>query len=280
MTENANGSRASALPVLPAPWLFFVLVFCWTWVVWLGAALSGVSGQTSAGRALVLLGALGPMLGGLGFGYIAQSRERRRDYWSRIVDPRRIGAGWWGVILLLVPVLLAIAVAADVASGGSQAPSLIAARLMPLMAAPATIAPLLLGVFVMGPLPEELGWRGYALDRLQERWSVPVASLILGAVWAVWHLPLFFIRDSFHFERGAWSGWFWLFLVQVVAMAVVMGWIFNSTRRSTLAAIVFHFVANVAYIVADQTERTNLYATVLWVALAIAAVRLMPRRAP
>jgi len=117
----------------------------------------------------------------------------------------------------------------------------------PFLSAPSTIVPFLLGVFIYGPFPEELGWRGYALDRLQARWNALVSTLILGAIWALWHLPLFFIKDTLFYSQGAWSPWFWLFVVGVIPTAVIYTWIFNNTRRSTLAAILFHFMSNVTY---------------------------------
>jgi CAAX protease family protein len=79
-----------------------------------------------------------------------------------------------------------------------------------------TIVPFALGVFVHGPFPAELGWRGYVLDRLQSRWNVVVSSLILGAIWALWHLPLFFIKDMIHCAQGVWSPWFWQFMLGVI----------------------------------------------------------------
>ncbi len=80
-----------------------------------------------------------------------------------------------------------------------------------------------------GPLGEEPGWRGFALPRLLERHSALVASLILGAVWAVWHLPLILVDDFTSY--GA--------LMPVIA-AIVFTWVFQNTRGSVLLAILMH----------------------------------------
>lgn len=57
-------------------------------------------------------------------------------------------------------------------------------------------------IFIFGPLPEDLGWRGYVLDELQERMNAVVASLVLGTLWAIWHLPLFFMNGTYQNEMG------------------------------------------------------------------------------
>ncbi len=257
-----------------SPWLFFVLVFCWTWLFWLAAAAFKISIQTTLGMTLLILGLLGPMLGGIGFTYMTQDKEGRREYWSRIVDPRRIGTKWYVVIFLFAPVLMAVAVLLDSALAGTGAHLHVEKRVSSLLSAPFAIAPFALGVFIRGPFPEELGWRGYILDRLQSRWNALEASLILGAIWALWHLPLFLIKDMLHYTQGIWSFWFWQFMAGAVAMAVMLTWIFNNTRRSTLAAILFHFMTNVTYILGNVTAGTNLYSTLLWIIAAIGVVAL------
>lgn len=271
MEEKADKITTSSPSTLSSLWLFFILVFSWTWSFWVVAAVLGVSAQSTFGIALEVLGLLGPMVGGISFTYFTQSKECWLEYWSRIIDPKRIRSNWYLIIFLLVPGLYTVAMLLDVASG---APLLVNERLMPYLSAPLTIVPFLLRVFIYGPVPEELGWRGYALDRLQARWNALVSSLILGAIWALWHVPLFFIKDTLFYNQGIWSPWFWLFVVEVIPTAVIYTWIFNNTRRSTLAAILFHFVSNVTAELGNVTDRTNFYQTLLWIIAAIAVVRL------
>jgi len=201
--DGCKNEQADKTPLLPrstvfSPWLFFVLVFCRSWVFWILAAASRTSIKTTLGRMLMILGLLGPMLGGIGFTYLARDEEDWREYWSRIVDLKRIRVKWYLVIFLFVPILMAIEVLLDAASDGNQALVQIGKRVTPFISAPSTILPFTLGIFFNGPLPEELGWRGYVLDRLQARWNALLSSVILGAVWALWHLPLFFIKDTYH----------------------------------------------------------------------------------
>ncbi|HKJ59865.1 MAG TPA: CPBP family intramembrane glutamic endopeptidase, partial [Halobacteriales archaeon] len=105
---------------------------------------------------------------------------------------------------------------------------------------PLAILPALF-IATLPPILEELGWRGYALDRLQMDWSALSASLILGVVWAGWHLPLFFIEGSFHKEVvGFATAGFWLFMIGIVALSVIFTWVYNHISRSILGIIILH----------------------------------------
>ena len=244
MNAETNEPLPSPPVSLGSLWLFFVVVFGWSWAFWILAAVLGLSVEAPAGRMLLFVGLLGPLLGGVGFACFTLSAQEWRDYRRRLVDPRRIGAKWFLVIFVPIPALMVVAVLLDAATGG-PALALAQAKAATLLATPTTAVAFLITLFMMGPIPEELGWRGYALVRLQARWSALTSSLILSAIWALYHLPLFFMPGSFHHSQGAGSVWFWLFMVQVAGMAVVMTWIFNNTRGSTLGAILFHFTLRI-----------------------------------
>ena len=88
-------------------------------------------------------------------------------------------------------------------------------------------------------LGEEVGWRGYALPRLQARYHALVSSVILGALWALWHLPQFFNPATLYSDLP-----FALFLAYLIPFAVLITWIFNSTGGSVLMAMLVHAVMN------------------------------------
>ncbi len=274
MAEKVDKTPSSLSSTFFSRWVFFTVVFCWTWMFWMLAAALRISVQTALGEMLLILGLLGPTLGGIGFAYLTQERKYWREFWLRIFDPRRIKAQWYLVIILFVPGLLATAVLLDVATAGNVVLVQIGKKVGSFLSAPMTIAPFLFLTFIQGPLPEELGWRGYALDQLQARWSALVSSLILGAIWALWHLPLFFIKDLYYFDHGFWSLEFWMFMVGVIPTAVIYTWIFNNTNRSTLGAILFHFMSNFTFELGNLTNGTTLYSTLLWIVTAMAVVAL------
>jgi hypothetical protein len=95
-------------------------------------------------------------------------------------------------------------------------------------------------VFVLGgPLNEELGWRGFALPALQRQLRPLTASLVLGILWAVWHLPLFWITGAS--QAGTPPGWI---LLQIVCLSVLFTWLYNGTDGSLFLALVFHTALN------------------------------------
>ena len=273
MTDTPYGPRWLAHP---AAFVLFVLV--WSWGFWLIDVATGLGTTTAIGMLIALAGLLGPMIGGIGFTLLTRGREGRRDYWHRLVDPRRISPRWYLALVLLVPALMGLTAVLDLATGGALAAY--QARAAEFFAAPAAIPLTLLAVLLMGPLPEEFGWRGYLLDRLQEKRGPLGASLILGAVWAVWHLPLFFMPGTYQHEQGAFTLWFWTFMIGIVPLTVVMTRIYNATNRSTLGMVLFHFVVVVTYNFLNATPGANVISTVLWIVCAVVVTRDWSRTRP
>lgn len=100
------------------------------------------------------------------------------------------------------------------------------------------VFPALALTLIIGPV-EELGWRGVALPLLQRRHTPLVSSLIVGSVWAVWHLPAFFMSGT---KQEAWD--LAPFLIGVVALAVILTPMFNASAGSLLIPALFHFQMN------------------------------------
>lgn len=132
-----------------------------------------------------------------------------------------------------------------------------------------TLAVIAVQSFIMGPLSEEIGWRGYALDKLQNGFRPIIASLILGLLWELWHLPLFFIKDSMYFEWGAGTWLFWLFIMRMTALTIIMTVVYNANHRSILSAILLHFMFNFTFVFLQPAPmEIHGYGTLILVLLA------------
>lgn len=117
--------------------------------------------------------------------------------------------------------------------------------------------PALLPLIILGPLSEEYGWRGFALKRLLFLFNPAKSSLILGVVWSVWHLPLFYLPGTSQFEFGL---PFWVFLISVTSTSFVYTWFYLKTGGSLFSAIFLHWIFTyVMQVLASSTERTDLF---------------------
>lgn len=114
-----------------------------------------------------------------------------------------------------------------------------------------------LPLLIIGPLSEEIGWRGYALERLQTRWNALTSSLIIGLVWALWHLPLLMmVGTSFHESGDPFIG----FLIKMIASSVLYTWLYNNTKQSLWSAILLHWLYSyAAQVVSSGVTRSPLY---------------------
>jgi membrane protease YdiL (CAAX protease family) len=95
-------------------------------------------------------------------------------------------------------------------------------------------------VFLVAGIGEETGWSGYALDPLQERWSALVAALVIGTVWALWHLVPYALANP--------PGWVAGQVATTVLIRILMVWIYNNTGRSVFGMVLFHAMINIASI--------------------------------
>ena len=124
-----------------------------------------------------------------------------------------------------------------------------------IVSTPISLLTLVISVFLLGPLPEEMGWRGVGYERLQITMAPLTASILLGTFWAVWHVPLFFIENTFQFNLGLGSFRFWVFLLSNIPLTVIITWIYNHTDRSILVAAVVHFSGNILGAILPKSDR-------------------------
>ncbi len=215
------------------------------------------------GPVLLSLAVLGPAIAAISLTYISKDKKGRRDYWLRIIDIKRISFKWYLIIFLLPAALLGFAALLDFLTGGKGwtfGQQIIQFSVNPFY---------LIVIAFLAPALEELGWRGYALDRLQIRWNALASSLILGVLWSLWHLPIFFIPGTYQSSLGVGSLAFWTYMISVIPLTVLFTWIFNNTSSSTLSAILFHIVIDTTAELFSITERAYIYFIILMIAASL-----------
>ena len=208
--------------------VFFVLAYAVTWAVWIPRALGvqvGVVGQLWTWMPAVAAFAAAAFTGG---------RAAVVDLGRRLVRWR---VAWpWYAVVIVGPAVFSLAVGAVyVLLGGSWSAALPAAFTTPFP----SLALFLVILTLTDGLGEEPGWRGFALPRLLDRTNPLVASLLLGVLWAGWHLPLVWTEGSPLFGGPA-----WLLFLDLPAKSVLFTWIFLRTRGSVLLAALLHGTTN------------------------------------
>ncbi len=249
---------------------FFLFSHGWSWLFWSIPLLSGGDAWRYPNVLFIYLGGIGPLLGGIVMTALTQGRHGLWELWQRLIDFRRIRWQWYLVIFLITPAVTATAIAIDLPVDPS-APPWGLTLLLDRLAHPINLLLFIVSVFLLGPLPEEIGWRGYALDQLQRRWSALGSSLVLGIAWGIWHLPLFFMENYYQNFGGSPpnpAGFFY----NIILSAILITWIYNNTRRSILAAVLFHFMLNLTGELLPVSEEGDVFKTVLTTCLVIAIV--------
>jgi membrane protease YdiL (CAAX protease family) len=150
----------------------------------------------------------------------------------------RFDIRWWAALLILPILWWLVAILLNSLFGGV---GIDFSNFQPL----AMIIPILLIKVIQAGVGEEFGWRGFALPRLQSRYSALAASLIVGVMHGFWHWPMFFLEGltqySFRMEVGFIPA-ILLDTVMVTLWAIFYTWFFNNTRGSVLVSAIFHGV--------------------------------------
>lgn len=181
----------------------------------------------------------------------------------------RIGWKWYASILI-IPGTYMLGVTIHALINGA-APDFRNAAAYASLGSPAAMLRTVLPVFVLSVVGnwEEIGWRGYALPRLQSRYAALFSALVLGIIWGLWHIAIYI--GSFH---PAWFSWY---LVSVIAKSVLIAWAYNGSRGSLLLAMLYHGMWNTAGFFLPITARLSpqdlgAYAYVVFSEVAVAAL--------
>jgi membrane protease YdiL (CAAX protease family) len=258
---GARGTRYSAIAELL---LFFGLVYAITWVIcgaylWAPKAATAVFGPMKTGSAIFFAAVYAPSITSIALTLFLGG-------WQGLVrlgaSAVRIAGRWWWILLALVgyPLLWLIVVMVSAAAAGKGLSS------VPYSNWYAALPLVIASGFVFrdaGPLGEELGWRGFALPRLLAITDARRAAIVLGVVWALWHLPAFFLAglSQSKFQFG-------VFFFVVIGFSVFMTMLFIHTRGSILlAGVVQHMWFN-------GVSKAGIH-PVDWIIIALAAVLLI-----
>ena len=208
---------------------------------------------------------VGVCLVGITLTGIVDGRSGLRDLFSRI-GRWRVGVRWYAVALLTPPVLILVV--------------LLTLRTLASPVFAPNIFPLGIAFGIFPGLFEEVGWTGYAFPRMRAKHSALVASILLGVLWGLWHAPVVDYLGAAAPHGVYWAPFFLAFIALLAAMRVLIAWVYSNTGSVLLAQLMhasstgFLVILSPSHVSpAQETLWYAVYAAVLWVVVAIVAVR-------
>lgn len=243
---------------------FFVLTYAVTWTLWVPLVVFRDQIPGPLVLVLLVLGSNVPSVLGILFVALLRGRSGVRVLLGRLLRAR-IGLRWYlAAVALAVPALCAVWVSTLL---GGPSPVVVTTI-------SAVVVSFLFSIFPGSAVGEELGWRGFALPRLQAHHSALAASLIVGAAWGLYHFPLFLLGSP---TRPL--ALFLPFAIGCVIMSIFYTWMYNGTGGSLLIVVLLHATTNLPLTVvyAPLGERVVPVFWLLDAMLAIIAAVLIAR---
>ncbi|KOA19307.1 CAAX amino terminal protease self- immunity [Clostridium homopropionicum DSM 5847] len=228
---------------------FVLLAYMISWILWLPPVLMSLDilHFRSFFEFWCKLGTFGPLAASLIMTAVYSGRNGVIVLFKRLFY-LRFKAIWHAYAFLLMPCILLVSYWAAQILYGLEFKSLLLPFILPHIWP--IIPILLIFIFLQGPFGEELGWRGYALDRLLQKLNPLTSSIILGIVWTFWHLPLYLIEGTTQYSLvqafGIWIG-FVGFFVYTVLLSILLTFLYMNTDGSIGSVIMFHATANFSH---------------------------------
>jgi len=253
------------------PLLYFSMTFLVTFTLWFaGAHVSFFDDKRGLYMLLMLPGLMAPFLISLVMIVISKNAEVKRDFMNRLFNLKLIQPGLLPVLFLIMPLSVLASIFLSLLFGEPISQLQLAEG----FSFSTGFVPVLL-LLLLAASFEELGWRGYAFDSLQARFSFFTASIIFSALWSLWHFPLIFVNNSYQYELLNENVWFAVnFFVSIIPMGVIISWVCVKNNKSVIAAILFHFIINISQEFLQMTQITKCIQTVLLITVAAAIVAI------
>lgn len=251
------------------PKAYFSMTFLVTFVLWFaGAYVSFQDDKSGLYMLLMLPGLMTPFIISLVMIVTSKNPDLKKDFVNRVINPRLIQPKMLPVFILIMPFSVLASICLSLPFGGSISQFQFAEG----FSFSSGFVPVLLLLFLAASF-EELGWRGYAFDSLQSRYTYFTASIIFSILWSLWHFPLIFVKDSYQYEIFHESIWFGVnFFASIIPMGVIISWMCIKNRKSVIAAILFHFMINISQEVLEITQATKCIETVVLTVVAVAII--------
>ena len=210
--------------------LFFVITFLVAWLFFItGSLISGNAHLSALSRLLIFIGAISPGLVAVSLTAITKGGEGVKLLINKI-SFKDTGITWYIFAISFIAFIKGLAALIFFLLYGSWPQ---------FGTTPWYVMLFAIAVSMWVQAGEEIGWRGYALPLMSKKFGLAMASILLGIIWATWHLPLFYITAADTFNQS-----FPVYLLQVTGLSVIMAWLFWKVDGNLLPLMVFHAAIN------------------------------------
>ncbi|MDE7331118.1 MAG: CPBP family intramembrane metalloprotease [Lachnospiraceae bacterium] len=222
--------------------LFFVITLAWTWGFGFIPVIMGIEG-TPMGTFLFYFGGGAPSVTALFLVFLTYTKAQKKDYFRRCFSFRYMGIKWVFKIILFFSAVTLTALIIGAGLLGYEMPGM--DYIHAVIQNPFYLLLVLFFSVISGPLNEEFGWRGYALDRLFIRYGFTKATLVLGFIWGIWHMAWYFTPGQAQYDMMQFSPFhalMWIPSTMVFNFSV--SYVYIKTKRSILAGALVHMFSN------------------------------------
>lgn len=220
------------------PVLFYVIAYISTWTFWL---LAIIFNKGTLCTLLMLLGLLSPGITAITFVFVSKSKNLKADFKRKIVNFYQLKPLNLLIAVLAYMVVVALSILLSTAFNQSLKQFSFTDDFS---FTGAGIGSALLTI-LLASIIEEVGWRGYGEDAIAQYCTWFWESIIFGCVWTLWHLPLFWIPDTYQYGlREMGIGYMLNFFVSGLPFGFFTTWVYVKNRRSMLASMIFHLFVN------------------------------------
>ncbi|HPE49877.1 MAG TPA: CPBP family intramembrane metalloprotease [Methanothrix sp.] len=252
------------------PVIYFALAFAITWI---NGFFLVVQSHHDGDKSIInlMLAYMGPLIAALIMMYVFADGAFRADFRRRIYDIRLINKNYLPFVLFFLPLAMVISILISIAFG-QPAEQLRVAEELKVFEGEAILSMIILALV---PVLEELGWRGYGVDSLASRFNLFNASIIFGILWAIWHLPVFFIKGSYQLSLWEQNPLFAInFFVGILPLAIIMNYLYYMNQRSIILLALFHVIVNFS---SELFEANQISKCILTLVLIVAAAAIVVR---
>ena len=225
------------------PKQFFILIFAVTWTFWFAAPYLGDPINSDPIFLMFMLaGLFTPFTTALYLIFISKNDALKSTFSNKLFNTKLVKWKTIPLFLILFPASIIISVLISTIFGYSFDQFTIADEFSFSIGGIPTLLVLLLAACF-----EELGWRGYAVESLNNKFNYFEATAIFGILWSLWHLPMFFIPESYQAELLQEDFILVInFFVSIIPLAFIISWFCKKTSGSILGAILIHSVVNLS----------------------------------